>query len=71
MASKFTQWFKAIKEASDHAAHAGMAEAARVECVGKDRLVEKHLRRISERERRLSEFVGHIANSPALNHEDE
>ena len=70
MSKRFPQWFKAVLTQSKHTANAANAENALPECVGKGRLVEKHLRKISERERVIAAFAGHIANSPALNDDE-
>jgi hypothetical protein len=71
MTSKKSQWFKAIVIQSGHTANAARAENALPECVGKGRVVEKHLRKISKRERAIAAFVGHVANGLALNDDDE
>jgi hypothetical protein len=67
MASKLSLWFKVICQQSEHTANAARAENASTRVVGKGTLVEKHLKRISTRERLMAQFAGHIANSPALN----
>ena len=67
MASKFSLWFKVTRQQSEHTATAARAEIASTGVVGRCTVVEKHLKRISVRERLLAQFAGHIANSPALN----
>jgi hypothetical protein len=72
--SKLINWLSAIVAESTHSTNASSADLARTNHVidqvrGIDRVVDRHLSRIAQREQNLSEFAGHIAKSSSLNDE--
>jgi hypothetical protein len=71
MDKKLTQWISAVIAEMEHTTNACQADSARRQVAGKNTLVEKHLRRIVQRECILSEFAGYIASRSALNIDEE
>ncbi len=76
MANRLWQWLSASNEANQHLENADAAAQARWEHLhdqvnGVDRVVDHHLDRVERRETLLSDFCQMIADSAALNTEDE
>jgi hypothetical protein len=63
MTDKYWQWVALQVEQDQHSSNASSADCARIKVLGKGSLVEKHLRRIAQREQTLSEFARHIQES--------
>ena len=68
---KFALWMKAVEEESSHSKAALNSGMARLAVMGKGLVVEKHLKRIQEREHILSDFSLAIMEAPSLQIEDE
>lgn len=65
----FQNWFRAMRAQSEHEQNSMRAEIALVHAPN-GALIKKHLHRIAVREELLSQFAGHVADSPALDVDD-
>ncbi len=76
MADTFWQWLSAMKDANQHSSNAGAARDARAQHIldrsrGVERVIDHHLERIQQREINLHGFCQIVADSPALNKDQQ
>jgi len=71
MADKYWQWIALQVEQDQHSSNATSADCARTAVLGKGTLVERHLRRIAQREQTLSEFARHVQQSHVYGDEED
>jgi hypothetical protein len=69
---KFILWLSAISAETSHSINSTSADSAHTHHMsdrvrGVERVVDRNLERISQREQSLSEFARHIAESTSLN----
>ncbi len=76
MFDKFQQWLRVKTEADQHLSNSDAAGAARAHHIhdrvnGVERVVDRHLARIEQREINLYDLCRFIAESPALNDQED
>jgi len=71
MTDKYWQWIALQVEQDQHASNSESAGLALCKILGKGTLVEKHLRRIAQREQTLSEFARHVQQSRVYGDEED